>query len=107
MQVLVSRNFFLLAHSSFDNCTDAHTVCQIYAKIDRSFHGYFDPIDISKDKWEDMTAANNWNSVELRDNRYNHIVHMVSAAEGAEVFYSTEVSLAFFISTVIILHCLD
>lgn len=39
-----------------------------------------------------MTAANGWNSVELRDNRYNHIVHMVSAANGAEDFYSTEVS---------------
>lgn len=47
--------------------------------------------DISKEKWEKMTAANGWNAVELRDNRYNHIVHMVSAANGAEDFYSTEV----------------
>lgn len=39
-----------------------------------------------------MTSANGWNSVELRDNRYNQIVHMVSAANGAEDFYSTEVS---------------
>lgn len=51
--------------------------------------------DISKDKWEKMTAANGWNSVELRDNRYNQIVHMVSAANGAEDFYSTEVSVSF------------
>lgn len=36
---------------------------------------------------------NNWNNVELRDNRYNQIVHMVSAANGAEDFYSTEVRL--------------
>lgn len=35
-------------------------------------------------------AANNWNPIELRDNRYNQIVHMVSAANGAEDFYSTE-----------------
>lgn len=42
-----------------------------------------------------MTAANGWNSVELRDNRYNHIVHMVSAANGAEEFYSTEVRSPF------------
>ena len=35
---------------------------------------------------------NNWNPVELRDNRYNQIVHMVSAAYGAEDFYSTEVN---------------
>lgn len=47
--------------------------------------------DISKEKWERLMAANNWNPVELRDNRYNQIVHMVSAANGAEEFYSTEV----------------
>lgn len=34
---------------------------------------------------------NDWNNVELRDNRYNQIIHMVSAANGAEQFYSTEV----------------
>lgn len=34
---------------------------------------------------------NNWNNVELRDNRYNQIIHMVSAANGAEDYYSTEV----------------
>ncbi|XP_077296780.1 TRPL translocation defect 14 isoform X3 [Arctopsyche grandis] len=45
---------------------------------------------ISKEKWEYLMANNNWNNVELRDNRYNHIVHMVSAANGAEHFYSTE-----------------
>lgn len=47
---------------------------------------------ISRDKWERMMSANGWNSVELRDNRYNQIVHLVSAANGAEDFYSTEVS---------------
>lgn len=36
-------------------------------------------------------AENGWNSVELRDNRYNQIIHMVSAAVGAEDFYTTEV----------------
>ena len=37
-----------------------------------------------------MMASNGWNNVELRDNRYNQIIHMVSAANGAEEFYSTE-----------------
>lgn len=37
-------------------------------------------------------AGNKWNTIDLRDNRYNQIVHMVSAANGAEDFYSTEVS---------------
>lgn len=40
-------------------------------------------------------AGNKWNTIDLRDNRYNQIVHMVSAANGAEDFYSTEVSLLF------------
>lgn len=46
---------------------------------------------ISCEKWERMMVANGWNSVELRDNRYNQIIHMVSAANGAEDFYTTEV----------------
>lgn len=49
--------------------------------------------DICKDKWERLMAANNWNAIELRDNRYNQIIHMVSAANGAEDFYSVEVGI--------------
>jgi len=36
-------------------------------------------------------GVNKWNPIELRDNRYDQIIHMVSAANGAEEFYSTEV----------------
>lgn len=46
---------------------------------------------IEIEKWERMKFDNGWNEVEMRDNRYNQIVHMVSAANGAERFYSTEV----------------
>lgn len=49
---------------------------------------------IETDKWELMKTSNGWNEIEMRDNRYNQIVHMVSAANGAEEFYSTEVSFA-------------
>lgn len=56
---------------------------------------FFHFADISKEKWERLMSANNWNPVELRDNRYNQIVHMVSAANGAEDFYSTEVNKFF------------
>ncbi|KAG5881998.1 hypothetical protein JTB14_028599 [Gonioctena quinquepunctata] len=45
---------------------------------------------ISKEKWESIMSENSWNSVELRDNRYNQIIHMVSAANGAEEFYTLE-----------------
>lgn len=36
---------------------------------------------------------NGLNPVDLRDTRYNQIIHMVSAANGAEAFYSTEVGV--------------
>lgn len=42
-----------------------------------------------------MMTSNGWNNVELRDNRYNQIVHMVTAANGAEDFYTTEVYFDF------------
>ena len=48
---------------------------------------------ISKEKWESMMLKNGLNYVDLRDNRYNQIVHMVSAANGAEEFYTLEVSM--------------
>lgn len=51
---------------------------------------------VSKEQWEKLMTDNNWNSVELRDNRYNQIIHMVSAAKGAEEFYSVEVRCVFY-----------
>ena len=35
-----------------------------------------------------MKKNNNWHEVDMRDNRYNQIIHLVSAARGAEAFYS-------------------
>ena len=35
-----------------------------------------------------MKKENNWDEVDVRDNRYNQIIHMVSAANGAEPFYT-------------------
>lgn len=42
--------------------------------------------------------SNGWNPVELRDTRYNQIIHMVSSAKGAEDFYTVQVSASIFIS---------
>lgn len=53
---------------------------------------------IDNDKWERLKSNNNWNEIELRDNRYNQIVHMVSAANGAEDFYSIEVRKILFLN---------
>ncbi|XP_026758186.1 TRPL translocation defect protein 14 isoform X2 [Galleria mellonella] len=77
--IQIENTFFELGRTCQRNCL---IICDRGAMDASAF--------ISKEKWEAMMAANNWNSVELRDNRYNHIVHMVSAANGAEDFYSTE-----------------
>lgn len=47
---------------------------------------------IKRSYWEDILGRNNLNEVDIRDTRYNQIIHMVSAANGAEPFYTTEVS---------------
>ncbi|XP_055316408.1 TRPL translocation defect protein 14 isoform X2 [Sitodiplosis mosellana] len=77
--IQIENTYFELGKSCSKNCL---IICD-RGVMDASAY-------ISKDKWAKMTAANGWNAVELRDNRYNHIVHMVSAANGAEDFYSTE-----------------
>ncbi|XP_026461474.1 TRPL translocation defect protein 14 [Ctenocephalides felis] len=75
----IEDTFFELGNSCKRNCL---IICDRGAMDASAF--------ISRDKWEQMMLANEWNSVELRDNRYNQIIHMVSAAKGAEQFYSTE-----------------
>lgn len=47
---------------------------------------------IKRSYWEDILSRNNLNEVDIRDTRYNQIIHMVSAANGAEPFYTTAVS---------------
>ena len=38
--------------------------------------------------WKEMLDKNGWNEVELRDGRYNAVTHLVTAADGAETFYT-------------------
>ncbi|RUS69761.1 hypothetical protein EGW08_022475, partial [Elysia chlorotica] len=45
---------------------------------------------ISREDWEKMKEKNLWNDVDLRDNRYNQVIHMVSASKGAEAFYTCD-----------------
>lgn len=75
----IENTFFALGDSCSRDCL---IICDRGAMDASAF--------ISKEKWEAMMAENGWNSVELRDNRYNQIIHMVSAAVGAEDFYTTE-----------------
>jgi hypothetical protein len=43
---------------------------------------------ISEDAWQTVLDESGWTTVDLRDKRYDAVIHMVTAAEGAEKFYS-------------------
>lgn len=45
---------------------------------------------MSDECWQRFLRSNNWNPVELRDNRYNQVIHLVSSADGAEDYYNIE-----------------
>ena len=47
-------------------------------------------LDLPKEDWDKMKTENKWNEIILRDDRYNQIIHMVSAANGAEEFYTVD-----------------
>lgn len=45
---------------------------------------------MSRESWERVLKTNGWNTVELRDNRYNQVIHLVTSADGAEEYYNVE-----------------
>lgn len=45
---------------------------------------------MSEESFHVMLDEENWNLVDLRDKRYDAIIHLVTAAIGAEKFYTTE-----------------
>ena len=49
---------------------------------------------MSKDNWQALLDDMGFNNVTLRDNRYDAILHMVTAADGAEKFYDSETNVA-------------
>lgn len=75
----VESVFFTLAESLNQDCL---VICDRGAMDASAF--------IPREQWEDILKRNQWNEVDIRDSRYHHIIHMVSAANGAELFYSIE-----------------
>lgn len=60
-----------------------------------SDRGAMDPASyMSTAQWEELLENNNWNNVSLRDARYDQVIHLVSAAQGAEEFYTTANNIA-------------
>ena len=44
--------------------------------------------------WQAILDETGWSTIQLRDRRYEAVIHMVTAAEGAEEFYSIENNIA-------------
>ena len=65
--------------------TERHQNCLVI--YDR---GAMDPVSyLESEEWEQLKIMNpNWNEIDLRDNRYDQVVHLVTAANGAEQFYT-------------------
>eukprot|EP00735_Rhodelphis_limneticus_P009854 TRINITY_DN2884_c0_g1::TRINITY_DN2884_c0_g1_i1::g.5185::m.5185 TRINITY_DN2884_c0_g1::TRINITY_DN2884_c0_g1_i1::g.5185 ORF type:complete len:456 (-),score=136.99,sp/Q7K556/TTD14_DROME/38.27/3e-89,AAA_28/PF13521.1/1.9e-25,AAA_17/PF13207.1/0.0014,NTPase_1/PF03266.10/0.024,NTPase_1/PF03266.10/7.9e+02,Thymidylate_kin/PF02223.12/0.022,ArgK/PF03308.11/0.053,AAA_18/PF13238.1/0.12,AAA_19/PF13245.1/0.33 TRINITY_DN2884_c0_g1_i1:270-1637(-) len=45
---------------------------------------------MDKSEWQALLDENGWTTVNLRDKRYDAVLHLVTAANGAEKFYSSE-----------------
>lgn len=51
--------------------------------------GVMDPYAyMSEDVWQVVLDEQGWNPVNLRDKRYDAVLHLVTAADGAESFYT-------------------
>ncbi|RNA27737.1 TRPL translocation defect 14 isoform X3 [Brachionus plicatilis] len=57
--------------------------------------GAMDPVAyLDEEDWEILKQRNSaWNEVDLRDNRYDQIIHLITAAKGAEQFYTLDNNL--------------
>lgn len=51
---------------------------------------FFALTDLQEGQWERLSKERQWNEVELRDRRYDQVIHLMSAAKGAVEFYTCE-----------------
>lgn len=77
--IQIENSFFALAEASERNCL---VICDRGTMDASAF--------VSKEQWEDILSKNHCDEVDIRDNRYHQVVHMVTSAKGAEQFYSIE-----------------
>ena len=49
---------------------------------------------VSETVWQGIMDENNWNEIYLRDSRYDAVIHMVTAADGADQFYDLDTNEA-------------
>jgi len=75
----IENSFFELAEASERNCL---IICDRGTMDASAF--------VAREDWEELLHNNRMDEVDIRDNRYNQVVHMVTAAEGAEEYYTVE-----------------
>jgi hypothetical protein len=80
LQLVLEDVFTDLCYSSIDPWEHALVLCD-RGVMDGSAY-------VSQDLWQALLDENGYNVVHLRDRRYDAVVHMVTAASGAEEFYS-------------------
>ncbi|KAJ1500652.1 hypothetical protein HMI55_003790, partial [Coelomomyces lativittatus] len=77
----LEKTFFDLAQVNAANGISSVILCD---------RGAMDPSAyIERDMWLEIIQKLNLKEVEIRDNRYDIVVHLVTAADGAEVFYNS------------------
>eukprot|EP00158_Paraphelidium_tribonemae_P001883 Partr_v1_DN24902_c1_g1_i1_m45418 putative NA len=78
----MEQTFFNLAQSEADKGRDVIVICDRGA-MDASAY-------IDKKDWSRLLDEIEIPQVEIRDERYDYVIHLVTAAEGAEEFYGLE-----------------
>lgn len=77
--IKIENTFFALAEASERNCL---VICDRGTMDASAF--------VTKQEWEEILRKNCCDEVDIRDNRYHQVVHMVTSAKGAEQYYTIE-----------------
>jgi predicted ATPase len=80
LQISLEDKFITMAESTNDDCI---VVCDRGLMDNEAYVPY-------PEMWNLLRDHNKWSIVEMRDKRYDKVLHLMSAALGAEKFYTTE-----------------
>ena len=77
--IQIENSFFALAEASERNCL---VICDRGTMDASAF--------VTRKEWEELMHKNQLDEVDIRDNRYHQVIHLVTAAKGAEEYYTVE-----------------
>merc|ERR1719270_1325057 len=77
--IQIENSFFALAEVSERNCL---VICDRGTMDASAF--------VTRKEWEELMQKNQLDEVDIRDNRYHQVIHLVTAAKGAEEYYTVE-----------------